>query len=89
VGRGLPAVMDLGSGGGISSTGAGSGSDAAAGAAGVTDLCGGVMVLLFAACSARAAARAGSFLFFSIAATGRSRCAAVAEARHTCIGIES
>lgn len=68
--------MDLGSGGGTSSTGVGSGSGAAD--AGVADLCGGVVFLLFAACSARAAARAGSFLFFSIQAASRSGCASLA-----------
>ena len=73
MGSGLPGAMDLGSGvtRGPSSTGAG-GSGSGAGA-GVTDLWGGVRVLLFAACSARAAARAGNLLFLSIAAISRSR----------------
>jgi hypothetical protein len=84
VGSGLPAVMDLGSGGGISSTGVGSGSGAGAG---VADRWGGVIVLLFAACSARAAARAGSFLFLSIAAASRSGCATRARVRHIFIGV--
>jgi hypothetical protein len=86
VGSGLPAAMDLGSGGGMSSTRTGSGSGTGAGA-GVADLCGGVMVLLFAACSARAAARAGSFLFLSIATACRSECAMVAKVRHIFIGV--
>lgn len=64
VGSGLPAATDLGRGGGASSAGAGSGSGADAG---VADRCGGVVFRLLAACPARAAARAGSFLFFSIA----------------------
>jgi hypothetical protein len=45
------------------------------------------MVLLFAACSARAAARAGSFLFLSIATACRSECAMVAKVRHIFIGV--
>jgi hypothetical protein len=78
--------MDLGNGGGMSSTRTGSGSGTGTGA-GVADLCGGVMVLLFAACSARAAARAGSFLFLSIATACRSECAMVAKVRHIFIGV--
>jgi hypothetical protein len=44
--------------------------------------------LLFAACSARAAARAGSFLFFSIAAASRTGCATLTSVRHKFIGVE-
>ena len=81
MGKGLPAVIDLGNGGGGgggSSTGAGSGSAASA-EAGVEDLREdwgvetlGFPDLLLAACSLRAAARGGSFLFFSIASAKRS-----------------
>ena len=67
----------------MSSTTTGSGSGTGAG---VADLCGGVIVLLFAACSARAAARAGSFLFLSIATACRSECAMLAKVRHIFIG---
>jgi hypothetical protein len=63
--------------------GSGSGADA-----GVADLCGGVVFLLFAACSTRAAARAGNFLFFSMAAAGWRRYAKHAMDRHTLIGVE-
>jgi len=78
-GRGFPGVIDVGKGGGGSFSfsfsglaGSGSGSDAGAG---VADLAGGLVCLLFAACSARAAARAGSFLFFSIGTASRTGCA--------------
>lgn len=82
-------MMDLGSGGATSTTGTGSGSGSGAGAgAGVADLLGGVIVLLFAASSARAAARAGSFLFLSIIAASRSGCAKQARVRHIFIGVE-
>lgn len=78
-------MIDLGSGGGTSSVGVGSGSGADAG---VADLCGGVVFLLLAACSTRAAARAGSFLFFSIAAASRSRCAKRTRVRHISVDVE-
>ena len=81
-------MIDLGNGGGASSTGVGSGSGSGAADAGVADLCGGVVFLLFAACSARAAARAGSFLFFSIAAASRTGCATLTSVRHKFIGVE-
>lgn len=70
-------MMDFGSGGGSSSTGAGSGSEAGAGS-GVSDLWGvaatalALPIRLLEACSTLAAARAGSFRFFSIAVVTRT-----------------
>lgn len=58
VGSGFPGCTDLGSGGG------GGGSSAIGSGVGVGSR--GVEFRRFAACSTRAAARAGSFLFFSI-----------------------
>ena len=64
VGNGLPDWSDRGNGGGGSSTG-GAG-------AGVTERSSvGVMFLFLAAASVREAARAGSFLFLSIAMLAR------------------
>lgn len=88
-GRGLPGIIDVGKGGGASfsfsfsalaGSGSGSGADA-----GVADLAGGLVCLLFAACSARAAARAGSFLFFSIGTASRTGCAQLVVACHVLI----
>lgn len=81
MGNGLPAVTDFGNEGGASLTGVGSGSTVGAG---VDDLRGGVAVLFFAACSALAAARAGSFLFFSISVACRRGRLEPAMDRHIC-----
>lgn len=63
VGSGWPGCRDVGKGGG--GVGSLTGSASASGAASAES--GGVAVLFLEACSARAAARAGSLLFFSLA----------------------
>jgi hypothetical protein len=62
VGKGLPGWTDLGNWGSWTTGSDGTG----VGAAGVTDLSGGVAVRFLATCSTRAAARGGSFRFLSI-----------------------
>lgn len=64
VGKGSPAWIELGSGGG----GGGGAGSTGWGVAGVSERSRGVMFRFLATCSTRAAALAGSFLFFSIAA---------------------